>query len=78
MRRTLSRLWPLGLLALVAGLIAVAMVSRSDSPGLFANVLSGPPAAGQPALGGQTVAGAEFSLESLRGRPVLINVWASW
>lgn len=73
-KTTLSRLWPLALLALVAGLIALAVTKSADRPAPFAEVLAGTPASEQPDLGGQTVAGATFSLESLRGRPVLINV----
>ena len=77
-KTTLSRLWPLALLVLVAGLIALAVTKSADRPAPFAEVLAGTPASEQPDLGGQTVAGATFSLESLRGRPVLINVWALW
>lgn len=78
MRRSLvSRLWPLGLVALAAGLVAFALTNRSDA-GPFVDVLAGQRAAAQPDLTGETVAGEPFELESLRGRPVLINVWASW
>jgi thiol-disulfide isomerase/thioredoxin len=31
-----------------------------------------------PALGSRTLTGAPFSLRSLRGRPAVINFWASW
>lgn len=31
-----------------------------------------------PALIGRTLAGAEISLDRLRGRVVLMAVWASW
>jgi hypothetical protein len=30
------------------------------------------------ALAGTTLSGEELSLEELRGKPVFVNVWASW
>ena len=35
---------------------------------------------GQPAppIAGTTLDGSSFTLESLRGRPVVVNFWASW
>ncbi len=77
-KKVASRLWPLALIGIAAGLIAFALDNRSDTPGPFADVLAGEPAVQQVDLTGETVAGEPFSLESLRGRPVLINVWASW
>jgi len=32
----------------------------------------------KPAIAGVTLDGKRLSLASLRGKPVLINVWSSW
>ena len=41
---------------------------------------SSPVKVGQPApaISGTTLGGEPFDLESLRGRPVVVNFWASW
>lgn len=72
--------WPLALLAIAGVLIAVVVTNRDDvaGPGPFQTALAGDKAVERPDLDGVTVAGGSFSVESLRGRPVLINVWASW
>jgi cytochrome c biogenesis protein CcmG, thiol:disulfide interchange protein DsbE len=31
-----------------------------------------------PAVAGRTLDGASLSLASLRGKPVVVNVWSSW
>jgi cytochrome c biogenesis protein CcmG/thiol:disulfide interchange protein DsbE len=36
------------------------------------------PASPAPALTGATLDGGSFSLAALRGRPVMLNAWASW
>jgi hypothetical protein len=35
-------------------------------------------AAAKPPIAGKTLDGKRLSLASLRGKPVLINVWSSW
>ena len=76
----LGRAWPLALLLVAAGLIALVVTNRDEvaGPGPFLAVLAGPEALERPELVGATVSGESFDVESLRGRPVLINVWASW
>lgn len=31
-----------------------------------------------PAIAGRTLSGQSLSLASLRGKPVVVNVWSSW
>jgi hypothetical protein len=33
---------------------------------------------GRVALEGETLDGGQFSLAELRGKPIFVNVWASW
>ncbi|MGI9659505.1 MAG: hypothetical protein ACR2OD_11400 [Gaiellaceae bacterium] len=77
-KRLRAGIWPVALVGLAVGLIAFALTNRSDVPGPFVDVLAEDAAAQQIELTGETVSGEPFSLASLRGRPVLINVWASW
>jgi hypothetical protein len=40
---------------------------------------SGPPPEGEAvSIAGTTLDGAELSVDQFRGKPVFINVWASW
>jgi len=71
---------------LIALLTAAAVVlaacgggSPSASPG-GSPVIIGSPLIGKPApaLAGSTLDGAAFDLAAQRGKPVLVNFWASW
>ena len=61
-------------LVLVAALALAACGGEESSPG---------PATGVPAepgvsLAGETLSGETLSLDEFRGKPVFVNVWASW
>ncbi len=83
MPRSIRRVPLLALgLVLAGGTLAVAACggrTTSGSPG-GSTVTIGSPLIGKPApaLAGTTLNGAAFDLASLRGRPVLVNFWASW
>jgi hypothetical protein len=51
-------------LALVAGLLVAAAGAGTDRQA--------------PPIAGVTLEGKRVTLASLRGKPVLINVWSSW
>ena len=67
----------LAALAVVAG--ACGAGTSPGSPGssviIIGSPLIGKPA---PALAGTTLDGSTFDLATLRGKPVLVNFWASW
>jgi hypothetical protein len=61
-------------LVLLAGLALAACGGEESSPG---------PATGVPeepgvSLAGETLDGESLSLEEFRGKPLFVNVWASW
>lgn len=66
---------------LVVAVLAVALAActggggGSVAPGDGAVARAGDPA---PHLRGTTLDGTTFDLASLRGRPVIVNFWASW
>jgi hypothetical protein len=65
---------PRVVLVLLAGLALAACGGEESSP---------VPATGEPAgpgvsLAGQTLDGESLSLEDFRGKPLFVNVWASW
>ena len=61
---------------LVALLVtACAAPGTSSSSGTTSQARAGDPA---PPLTGTTLDGAPFDLASYRGRPVIVNFWASW
>ena len=68
-------------LALAAGGVAVGgLLVLSLAWGLQHAALANPPLLGRaaPALAIQTLNGTQVDLEQLRGRPVVLNFWASW
>lgn len=72
------RLWVVAVAAVVGAIVAVAAVVRSgesSSPGVSA----APAAAGAVSLSGvDPITGDEVSLDDFAGKPVVVNVWASW
>jgi cytochrome c biogenesis protein CcmG/thiol:disulfide interchange protein DsbE len=75
-RRSVALLATVVLLA--AGLVAIARLTGAPtaSTGAAPSVLAvGAPA---PALSGSTLDGRPLSLAALRGKPVIVNFWASW
>jgi cytochrome c biogenesis protein CcmG/thiol:disulfide interchange protein DsbE len=70
MRRSIGLL--LGVAALTTlAIIAIVAATRPNAP----TVVKGSPV---PNVIGTTLDGQPFDLTSLRGRPVVINFWASW
>jgi cytochrome c biogenesis protein CcmG/thiol:disulfide interchange protein DsbE len=67
-------LGPVALLALF-GLLVAGLLRPTDSASGANTPLAGKPA---PAFSLQTLDGGAVSLAQFRGRPVLINFWASW
>jgi cytochrome c biogenesis protein CcmG/thiol:disulfide interchange protein DsbE len=67
-------------LILVPVLALAGCMSSSDGPGASPVSVGGHPLYGQPApeIDLQTFDGERVTLSSLRGRPVLVNFWASW
>jgi peroxiredoxin len=65
------RIWRLGLVIAIAGLIVLGWTQRHR----FVPVGEGTPA---PEYSAETLDGREVSLASLRGRVVVLNVWATW
>jgi hypothetical protein len=61
-------------LVLVAALALAACGGEESSPG----TATGAPAEPGVSLAGQTLDGESLSLEEFRGKPVFVNVWASW
>ncbi len=60
---------------MVVVLAAGCGVGAGPSGSVSSGAGAGDPA---PALTGTTLDGAPFDLTSLRGRPVIVNYWASW
>jgi thiol-disulfide isomerase/thioredoxin len=58
---------------MVVGLWALTAMRPSDEPGAVVE-LAGP----MPELAGEGVTGATVGPEDYRGRPVLVNFWATW
>src|SRR5215213_6907160 len=63
----------LALLVAVATTLVVVLIVGTPASG--PRVAAGEPA---PPISGTTIDGASFDLASLRGRPVIVNFWASW
>jgi thiol-disulfide isomerase/thioredoxin len=61
-------------LVLVAALALAACGGEESSPG----PATGVPAGASVSLGGETLSGETLSLDEFRGKPVFVNVWASW
>lgn len=73
---TARRTWLLlGSLAVVGGLLAMLAVGFTRDPGQVDSPLIGRAA---PAFRLATLAGDTLELDSLAGRPVILNFWASW
>ncbi len=72
-----KRLWVLGLGALlVVPLVVVLYLNLGRDPHLIRSPLIGKPA--PPFTLRPVGGGAPVTLESLRGRPVVVNFWATW
>ena len=71
--RTKLAVAALGAIGLVGGLWALTAMRPTDQPGAVVE-LSGP----MPELAGEAVAGGTVEPEAYRGRPVVVNFWATW
>lgn len=69
-----------GVLIAIVTILAAPGASRAGAPDLLERLnLSGyPPGAKPPEFNGATADGRRMSLDSLRGKVVLLNFWASW
>lgn len=67
-------------LAVIAGVLAFSGILVKQTPGASVIVVSRNPLIDKPApdFSLQTIDGQTVSLSSLRGRPVIVNFWASW
>jgi cytochrome c biogenesis protein CcmG, thiol:disulfide interchange protein DsbE len=75
--RPLRKRIAIGIDVLLFGLVAVLLYQRA-APQAAAALGLGTPGEPAPAFTVTTLEGAPLSLESLRGRVVLVNFWASW
>ena len=62
----------------IAPLIAAAVLALVACGGADDEQAAPPPRQAAPAIVGTTVDGRELSLEEFRGKPVMVNAWASW
>jgi cytochrome c biogenesis protein CcmG/thiol:disulfide interchange protein DsbE len=72
---------PLAILGLVVILALAAWAVRSGSGCASpepTGIAAAEPGQAAPALIGSTLAGAPFDLSTYRGKPVIVNFWASW
>jgi cytochrome c biogenesis protein CcmG, thiol:disulfide interchange protein DsbE len=67
-----TRFLPLLVMGAVLALLAVGLLSETDDA---KSVLEGRNA---PAIAGETLEGTQFSSSALKGKPMVINFWASW
>ena len=78
-RRLWQRLWRWLALTVVAGLAALIVVAFvggfGRDPSVVTSALLNRPA---PPLAGRTLAGPPFSPATVRGKVLLVNIWASW
>jgi cytochrome c biogenesis protein CcmG/thiol:disulfide interchange protein DsbE len=68
----MMRWLPLAFLAVLAVVLGIGL---TQDPHRLPNMLKDRPA---PKFSAQTLDGQQFSLEQLKGKPVLLNVFASW
>jgi thiol-disulfide isomerase/thioredoxin len=61
--------------ALLRLALAAALLATFGGPALAASLRVGAPA---PALGFRTLDGQEVDLSTLKGKVVLVNIWATW
>ena len=67
------------LVAAVGAVVAVGLANRPDEgEGIATGLTPGFERYAAPAITGTTFAGKPFDLASLRGRPAVLNFWASW
>ena len=71
--RTKLALGGLAVIVVVGGAWALAAARAPDDPGAVVE-LSGP----MPELAGESVVGGALGSDDYRGRPVLVNFWATW
>ena len=67
-----TRFLPLLVMVAVLALLAVGLLTQTDDA---KSVLEGRNA---PAISGKTLDGTQFSSSALKGKPMVINFWASW
>ena len=59
-------------------LVAAAVLTLAGCGGGRGRRVSTAPRQAAPAITGTTLEGRDLSLEQFRGKPVMVNAWASW
>lgn len=67
-----------GVVAATAGLACGCSAATPSADPIGLTIFSSPPTVGGLVVRGTTLDGIPFSLSSLRGHVVVVNVWASW
>lgn len=70
--------WRTGAVVLAAVALVAAVVVSTRDEGTIASDGAASPAEGKPEVGFERFDGSRASLADYRGRPVVVNFWASW
>ena len=62
----------------LAAVVLLAGCGGGEDRGAAPRPVATQPARVAPEISGETLTGKTISLDDLRGRPVVVNVWSSW